>query len=342
VAIASRAATPADPDEDRKETPMMPKHVAATALGLTLLAGIAGTALAADMVGTVSRVDTATRTIYLSDGRSLRIDPDAMVTVDGRTMTFDAIRPGSAIVVREGSVAVQAAPGRSQVVVQQPTPAASSAVVPAPGVVQPPVVAQPPVAQPPAVVPSVQPPAVAQSPRVQSPGAPPEQPVLSPHPAINASGIVASVDRQNHTITFRDGRTVRLSDRAAIWQPTTIDMVHPGEQVFVRGVEPVSFNQQGMERMRLGTISRVDQTSNLIELNDGTIVRTSPGTRLRLDDRQVTISELRPGQEIVIRTPNRAPAFDQSGSALPRESSGPGTRSIDAEEIQVVRAPQAP
>jgi preprotein translocase subunit YajC len=319
---------------------MMPKHVAAAALGVTLLVAIAGTALAADMVGTVSRVDTATRTIYLSDGRTVRIDPGATVSVDGRTMPFDAIQPGSSIVVREGSVAVQAAPGRSQVVVQQPTSGQAPAAAPPAAVVQPPGAVQAPGVLQPSPLPSVQSPAIAQSPRVQSPGVSSEQPVLTPHPPINASGIVASVDRQNQTITFRDGRTVRLSDRAAIWQPTTIGMVHPGEQVFVRGVEPVSFNQQGMERMRLGTVSRVDQASNVIELNDGTIVRTSPGTRLRLDDRQVTISQLRPGQEIVIRTPNRAPAFDQSGNASPREDSM--RAAIDAEEIQIMPQPQAP
>lgn len=232
-----------------------------------------------DVTGTVAYIDTVTRTIHLTDGRSLRVAPGALVTVDGREFPIEALRPGATVTVAS-------------------------------------------------VSPS--------SPTVSTPPS---------HPPIDASGTVARVDRQNGIITLQDGRMLKLTDQTLVWQPSRIDTLQPGAQVFIRNAQPVFASTPGLAPAgtRMGTVLSVDPGNTLIRLDDGTLVRVSPATRLRMGDRALQLSDLRRGDEVMIST--RPPVVTDSGaavSALPREATTLGAVTLDASEIHVVRRVQAP
>ena len=179
-----------------------------------------------------------------------------------------------------------------------------------------------------------------------------------PHPPVDASGTVASIDSQSRIITFQDGRMVQATDRTVIWQPMQIATLRPGTQVFVRDAQPVGYRQSwstvpaGSSREMMGTVMRVDQGQNLILLSDGTVIRVSPSTKLQMGNQQVAMSQLRPGTEVVVRV-NPATATtaippaagtatsSTSGSALPRQSGFFGA-TLDASEVLIVRRPESP
>lgn len=248
------------------------------------LAAVALTATTAwaqgrDVTGTVSYIDAANRTIYLTDGRSLRVAPGALVTVDGREFPIEALRPGATVTVASVSPA---------------------------------------------------------SPTVSTPPG---------HPPIDASGTVARIDRQSGIITLQDGRMLKLTDETLVWQPSRIDMLQPGAQVFVRNAEPVFASAPGYAPAgtRMGTVLNVDSANALVRLDDGTLVRVTPATTLRMGNRNLLLAELRRGDEVMIAT--RPPVVTGSGaavSALPREATTLGAVTLDASEIQVMRRVQAP
>ena len=182
-----------------------------------------------DVTGTVAYVDAATQTIHLTDGRSLRLAPGALITVDGRQFPIEAIRPGAIVTV---------------------APVSSPA-----------------------------------SPTVSTTPA---------HPPIDASGTVARVDRLNGIITLQDGRMLRMTDQTLVWQPSRIDTLQPGAQVFLRNAQPVFASTPGQAPAgtRMGTVLSVDPSNALIRLDDGTLVRVAPATRLRMGDRDLLLSDL--------------------------------------------------
>ena len=249
------------------------------ALTIAAVALAATTAWAQDSVtGTVAYVDAATRTIHLTDGRSLRVGPGALVTVDGRQFPIEALQPGA------------------NVTLAPPAQTPSAAVIPAPG-----------------------------------------------HPPVDVSGTVARIDRQNNVITLQDGRMVQMTGQSDVWQPSRIDTLQPGAQVFVRNAQPViSSTSQPTSYPRMGTVLRADPASGLIVLDDGSLVRVAPATRLHMAGRNLSLSELRPGDEIVIRPQQRVPAASGVAvSALPRDVAS-GTATIDATDIQIMRRVQSP
>jgi hypothetical protein len=232
-----------------------------------------------DVTGTVSYVDAANRTIHLTDGRSLRVPPGALISVDGRQFPIESLRPGATV-----------------------------------------------------TVPSV-------SPALPTVSTPPG------HPPIDASGTIARIDRLNGIITLQDGRMLRMTDETLVWQPSRIDTLQPGAQVFVRNAQPVFSSTPGQAPAgtRMGTVLNVDPANALVRLDDGTLVRVAPGTRVRMADRDLLLSDLRRGDEVMIAP--RAPVVTGSGatvSALPREATTLGVVTLDASEIQVVRRVQAP
>jgi hyperosmotically inducible periplasmic protein len=171
-----------------------------------------------------------------------------------------------------------------------------------------------------------------------------------PSPPVDATGTVASVDPGNGTITLEDGRVLRATVGTAVWTGTTIQSLQPGTRVFLRGAQPVDFREAIMPRAswRMGTVSRVDTARNLIILTDGTTIRVSPSTTFQVWARRLTLADLEPGSEIVIRTP-LSPASGpaeargsttesaQIGGAAPREDLPYPT--IDASEVREVWAP---
>jgi preprotein translocase subunit YajC len=83
--------------------------LAIVALALTLAPTAA---LAQGMSGTVSRIDTATRTVYFTDGRVVQLQPGAVVTVSGREVALESVAPGSTMTI------VAAAPSMQQPIAQ--------------------------------------------------------------------------------------------------------------------------------------------------------------------------------------------------------------------------------
>ena len=161
------------------------------------------------------------------------------------------------------------------------------------------------------------------------------------HPPIAVSGTIAQIDRQNGVITLQDGRMVKLTAQTHVWQPTRMDALYPGAKVFVSNAQPVvpTTGQQTGDA-RLGTVLRVDPDNALVVLDDGTLVRIAPSTRMHMAGKNVTLSDLRRGDEIVVRSQPRVTS-GAGVSALPRDVVA-GTVTIDASEIQVMRRVQSP
>jgi Cu/Ag efflux protein CusF len=175
---------------------------------------------------------------------------------------------------------------------------------------------------------------------VQQPIAP--SPVL---PGVDATGIVGQVDARTGTITLQDGRIVRVTPGTTVWQPVTIGSVMPGASVFVRNAEPLDFRPAASAAARpyqMGTVSSVDASNARVILSDGTIVNLRPGTQATFNGQALALTDLRPGDEIVVGLP--------AGSTVATTPTGPGVSAmprrvvgvIDGESIYVMRRPQAP
>jgi hypothetical protein len=149
--------------------------------------------------------------------------------------------------------------------------------------------------------------------------------------------VVASVDPATGTITLQDGRVLRLTSRSAVWQTGTLHGLRPGSQVFVRGATPVAVHPNataGIPEWRMGTVRSIDRAAGVVVLTDGTVVRVAPSTLVRRGNERVTIDQIAPGSEVVVRTPPPAYRGPAEGSALPG-----GALAVDASEISVVWAP---
>jgi len=161
--------------------------------------------------------------------------------------------------------------------------------------------------------------------------------------SIDATGIVANVDARTGTITLQDGRIVRVTPGTTVWQPVTIGSVMPGASVFVRNAEPLDFRPAttpaASRPWQMGTVSRVEPSTSRVMLSDGTIVQLPPGTQATFNGRSLALTELRPGDEILVGVPATGTVVSGTGaSALPRQVVGV----IQGESIQVVRRTQAP
>ncbi|HEX3176127.1 MAG TPA: BON domain-containing protein [Methylomirabilota bacterium] len=185
-----------------------------------------------------------------------------------------------------------------------------------------------------APVPGTPPPAGAPAPGTAgSPSASPTATSASPSaPAsgtesVDATGVVASVDAASGTITLTDGRILKTTPGTALWQPVTLSAVHAGTEVFVRGATPAGYQPVAAPtEWRMGTVSRVNAAANQLVLTDGTLVRVSPATSVLQGGRRVSLGDIHPGAEVVIRTPT-----------APTAAASP----IDASEVSIVWAPTA-
>ena len=250
-------------------------RTSARTIGLTIVIALAlatATAFAQEtqITGTVSSIDPTTRTISFADGSVVRLQPGAVVIVNGHQAALETLTPGTTATV------VSRVPGTGAV-------AASSA----PGVV----------------------------------------------------GTVAQVDRQNGVITLQDGRTVRLSNQSFVWQATPIASIQPGTQIYVANTQPAAVAPPQPVAVApppalVGTVRRVDRGTSVIALNDGTYVKVLPKTRLQSGGRTMTISELRPGDQVAVWP---------SGGSLATETTtvpngeAPPASAIKADYIEVTR-----
>jgi len=287
-------------------------------LGALILATVAWTQM--EIRGVVSYVDPATRTVYFTDGRAIQLQPGATLTINGQPVVLESVRPGATAVLL-------------------PPPGSSTTTVTT--------VTQQPLAGPPPPPLPVAPPTV----------------VLPPSPSpVSATGTIARIDPANQTILFQDGRIVRVAPNTMVWQQApAIGSLQPGARVFVRDAMPVAYLPSGAaapaptSQYMMGTVARVEPTAQEIVLSNGAVVHVGPTAVLRSGNAGATITQLRPGDEVVVQVTNPARVATPSvsvvtapvpsvadryaGSALPYQSYA-DTR-IEAADVLVMWSPQA-
>jgi hypothetical protein len=191
-----------------------------------------------------------------------------------------------------------------------------------------------------------------------------------PPPAslVNVTGTIARVDPMTQTVTFQDGRMVKVTGQTMVWQQVpAVSSLQPGTQVFVSNATPVGYlpsvpvstaPSAPSNQWVMGTVSRVEPSTQQIVLNDGTVVYVGPSASVRAGNERVGLTRLRPGDEIVIQTrpvavaqtPAYAPGTvtvttapstgeRYTGSALPYQ--GYADSRIEASDVQVLWSPQA-
>lgn len=158
--------------------------------------------------------------------------------------------------------------------------------------------------------------------------------------SFEATGTVASVDATNGTITLQDGRVLKTTDQTLVWQPSSVGALKPGAQVFVRGAAPAGF-QPGASasggEWRMGTVSRVDSAGGQFVLNDGSIVRVTSTTNIHRRADRLTLDQIEPGAEIVVRPSSVTARVGSDVSALPQQTTLAPT--LDASEVSVLWTP---
>ena len=195
---------------------------------------------------------------------------------------------------------------------------------------------------------------------------PPPAVVSLPAPSpVNVTGTIARTDPLNQTITFQDGRIVKVGPQTMVWQQApAISTLLPGAQVFVRDAMPVGYVPSGAVsaaptgQYMMGTVSRVEPATQQIVLSNGAVVYVGPTTTVRSGTERVAITRLRPGDEILFQVRNPAmvaapanvtvtttttPVPSTSdryvGSALPYQ--GYADTRIEATDVQVMWSPQS-
>jgi hypothetical protein len=208
---------------------------------------------------------------------------------------------------------------------------------------------------------------VTQQTQVAPPMPPPPPPPLAVSMPVNVTGTVARTDPLTQTITFQDGRVVKVAPNTMVWQQApAISSILPGAQVFVRDAVPAGYLPSGSASAYppghyvMGTVSRVDPATNQIVLTNGTVVYVSPTGTFRSGGQRVAITHLRPGDEILIQVRNPVPAATAApapsnvtvytspvptaadryvGSALPYQ--GYADTRIEATDVQIMWSPQS-
>jgi hyperosmotically inducible periplasmic protein len=134
----------------------------------------------------------------------------------------------------------------------------------------------------------------------------PTAPMPASTVAVDATGVVTSIDAAAGTITLADGRVLRMSDRTVVWQPTTLGALAPGREVLLRGALPAGFQRGAAEttrEWRLGTVTRFDPTLGQLTLDDGTVAQVTSSTNIHRGTQRLTFDDLTPGMEVAVRAP---------------------------------------
>jgi hypothetical protein len=181
---------------------------------------------------------------------------------------------------------------------------------------------------------------VAREPRVSEAQTPPPATAASTtvaplpgHLPVTTSGVVAKFDSANGVMVFQDGRTVKLTDQSQIvaaktQQPIDPRAVRPGDRVVVQNALPFGLSSVAKgKRQRATTVASVDQQNQLVRMTDGSTVRVTPSTRMTMGPggKTIVLTDLRPGDELIIVMEEMAPAVSSS-SATTGSSSTTGTQ----------------
>lgn len=144
---------------------------------------------------------------------------------------------------------------------------------------------------------------------------------------------------------------LKLGSQSSVWEQEQRTAIQPGDRILVRNAQPTGYrtawDAAALSRQRMGTVVNVDPASALVILSDGTVVRVSQATKVRLEGQPLTLSQLRRGDEVVIIGTIRpvATSGDTCGMAMPgpRSPMRPFfTATFDASEIHLMRRHQAP
>ena len=180
---------------------------------------------------------------------------------------------------------------------------------------------------------------------------------ISGHPPVTTSGVVAKFDSTNGVMIFQDGRTVKLTDQSPIvaaktQQPIEPRAVRPGDRVVVQNALPIGLSSVAKgKRQRAATVASVDQQNQLVRMTDGSSVHVTPSTRMTMGPggQTIVLTDLRPGDELIIVLEEMAPAVSSSSattgspSELPRNViTGAPSDPSDASELILFREAQAP
>src|SRR6266850_3836437 len=155
-------------------------------------------------------------------------------------------------------------------------------------------------------------------------------------PSVDATGTVAAVDPSSGTITLSDGRVLRATDRTAVYQPTTVQALKPGDHVLVRGATPATVRAP---ESRTGTVSRVDTTRRQLVLTDGSVVRVGSSASVHRGTERLTLGQVEPGAEVVIQL---APVPSASPGTTATRPAPEAAAAVDATDVSVVWTPSAP
>lgn len=263
---------------------------------------------AGDYTGTVTHIDRSTNTVYFSDGRILHLEPGATLTLDGRQIRLDDVKPGTSMRVDR----------RHPGLVSRPQAGAGQMPQPQPGTGQ----------------------ARQQGTAMVLTGHPPVD-VTGTVARVDAqSGLITFQD--GRTVQVTNQARVWTAKTGQL-QPGERVLVRNAVPVAFQGATGTPM-PQGMTH-RMGTVAAVDEGQSRIVLTDGTTVRIQPSSRIHHDGQRITIGDLDPGDEVLLIV--RQPALSQGGlpqqgdpaSALPRQQFSRAT--IDAQDVQVLFRHQA-
>jgi hypothetical protein len=143
-----------------------------------------------------------------------------------------------------------------------------------------------------------------------------------------------------------------------VWEASNLDDVDAGDQVMILGGQLAGYAHGGQmpsDRTRVGSVVEVDPARSMVLLDDGSWVRITPGTRMRLNGRDM-VTQLRPGDELIVVLAPTASAAAPAvvtpptastapvPSALPRETLQEAWQgqALQADMIHIFRRPQSP
>lgn len=284
-----------------------------SAAGLLLIAGGAS-AQNDDLGGKITQIDAGARTITFSDGRIAHYEPLWRIVVNGREVALTDAHPGTVIAVA-------------------PTTTTTTTTAVVPGAAQPAM--------------------------VQVPAG--SMIVMSPTPGY-APATIAKVDRTTKAITFSDGRVVTVTETTV----TDVDTLQPGSQVYVRSNAPAApaVVTSGVQtttvapawvpadREMRGRVKNVDARGTHVVLSDGRTVYVSPSAATNnLSTHTVTVSDLRPGDDVVIQVQEVIPVAGPTAGAVHAMSVTPaptlpsyvfpGSSLVAPDRVVILRYPEA-
>ena len=238
-----------------------------TVIAMTLAASMA-LAQTTRISGTVSRVDTATRTIYFTDGTAVQVPAGNAITVNGQQIALESLTPGSNATV--------------------------TATTPGTGYAQP--------------YPQGTAPSYAQAnPQAAAPGQPVDV-VGTVGQFDRQSGVITFQDgravqlnSQSTVYQAAPGASTQ-SGSPSTWQPVVAASVQPGSQIYVHNAQMLSMApaRPNVAGAYVGTVKYVDPKTQLIALTDGNYVKVLPSTQVQSGGRTLSLTDLKRGDQVAV------------------------------------------